>query len=180
MSNLELNKISAAVLLSTLITVSVGFVSNILYKPKLDLDQRGYQVDMTSTEPANKHASFIDKTTDTLDINKIMKNANAEAGAKIIKKCIACHSLNQGGVNKVGPNLWRVVNAKKGVKPGYAYSKAMIDSGGVWDHESLFYFLQKPSKFMPGTKMSFAGIKESQDIADIVAYLEENSRSASQ
>lgn len=168
MSGLELNKIAAAILLASLIAMVVGVVSNILYKPKLEVAQRGYQIEVAeSGELAGQPEE------EPLDIETLMANANAEAGAKTIKKCVACHSFDQGGANKVGPNLWKVVNAQKGHKADYPYSKAILAAGGAWDNESLFHFLKKPSKFIPGTKMSFAGIRKPEEIADVIAYLKE-------
>ncbi len=167
MSGLELNKIAAAVLLASLIAMVVGVVSNILYKPKLEIAQRGYQIEIA--EGGDPVAAGVPEPE--LNIEELM--ANADAGAKTIKKCVACHTLDQGGSSKVGPNLWKIVNAQKGQKPGFSYSKAMIAAGGSWDNESLFHFLKKPGKFMPGTKMSFAGIRKPEDIANIIAYLKE-------
>ena len=106
-----------------------------------------------------------------LDIAALMAKANAEAGARTIKKCIACHSFDKGGANKVGPNLWAIVDAPKGKKPGFAYSKALSVAGGVWNYDSLFAFLKKPSAYMPGTKMAFAGIRKPEEIADVIAYM---------
>lgn len=168
MSGLELNKIAAAILLASLIAMVVGVVSNILYKPKLEVAQRGYQIEVTEND-----ATAVETKEEPIDIEKLMANANAEAGAKIIKKCVACHSFEQGGGNKVGPNLWKIVNAKKAHKDDFPYSKSMLAAGGNWDNESLFHFLQKPSKFIPGTKMSFAGIRKPEEIADVIAYLKE-------
>lgn len=170
MSGLELNKIVAAILLSSLIAMIVGFVSNILYKPKLEIAQRGYQIEVAESADGDEAGAAAEQE---INIAELMAAANAEAGAKTIKKCVACHSFDQGGANKVGPNLWKVVNASKGHRDDFAYSKAMIAAGGTWDEESLFHFLQKPSKYMPGTKMSFAGIRKPEDVANVIAYLKE-------
>ena len=168
MSGLELNKIAAAVLLASLIAMIVGFVSNILYKPKLELAQRGYEIQVAI------HSDIQEQIEEKpLNIEELMANANAEAGEKTIKKCVSCHSFDQGGANKVGPNLWKVVNAKKGHKDGFAYSKALLASDGIWTEENLFHFLKKPSNYIPGTKMAFAGIRKPEDIANVIAYLKE-------
>ncbi len=173
MSSLELNKIAAAILLASLIAMLVGFVANILYKPKLEIVERGYKIEVADDASSGQGSSSAEPEK-PVNIAEIMANANAENGAKLIKKCITCHSLNQGGANKVGPNLWKIIGKKKGAHPGFTYSKAMLASGGNWDNESLFRFLKKPSKYMPGTKMSFAGIKKPEDIANVIAYLKEN------
>lgn len=170
MSGLELNKIAAAILLASLIAMVVGVVSNILYKPKLEVAQRGYQIEVAEGSRSDAPGGEVEAP---LNIEELMASANADAGAKIIKKCVSCHSLDQGGANKVGPNLWKIVNAQKGKKTGFPYSKAMLAAGGSWDNESLFHFLKKPSKYMPGTKMSFAGIRKTDDIVNVIAYLKE-------
>lgn len=170
MSSLELNKIAAAVLLSSLIAMVVGTVANILYKPKLKLEERGYEIEVSedsgsSGEPEEKQ----------LSIEELMAQANAENGKKIAKKCISCHSFDKGGDNKIGPNLWAIVDGPKAHRSDFAYSGALQSAGGHWDVESLYHFLHKPSKYLPGTKMSFAGLRKPEDLADIIAYLKSDS-----
>lgn len=169
MSGIELNKIAAAILLASLIAMIVGTVANVLYKPKLQLAQRGYQLEVVeSTTGAATQAEEV-----PIDIKALMAKANAESGALIVKKCVSCHSFDNGGANKVGPNLWKIAGGIKKHKKDFAYSKAFDSVTGVWDDESLFAFLHKPSKFIPGTKMSFAGLNKPEEIADVVAFLKE-------
>ena len=170
MSGIELNKIAAAILLASLIAMLVGVVANVLYKPKLEVAERGYHIEVAEVDSSDS-ANTAEEAP--LNIEELMASANAEAGARIIKKCVACHTFDQGGANKVGPNLWKIVNAQKGKKGRFAYSKAMLAAGGSWDQQSLFDFLKKPGKYMPGTKMSFAGIRKPDDIANVIAYLQE-------
>lgn len=167
-TKLEINKIVASILLAALIAMVVGVVSNILYKPKLDVAERGYKIEIAEEGSLGKTEEIKEAP---LDIPKLMAAANAENGANIIKKCAACHSFDNGGANKVGPNLWNIINSPKGKHPNFAYSKAMENAGGIWDEENLFAFLRKPSEYLPGTKMSFVGLKKPQDIADVLAYL---------
>ncbi len=174
MSGLELNKIAASILLSSLIALIVSFVANILYKPDLEIEKRGYKIEVSENDSSASDAGQQPK--EEVNIEEIMASANAEHGAKIIKKCVNCHSLEQGGSNKVGPNLWGIVGKKKGTVPGFNYSKALLAFGGIWDKNSLYHFLQKPSKYMPGTKMSFAGLKKPQDIANVIAFLKEKAK----
>ena len=96
---------------------------------------------------------------------------DAEVGAKVFKKCKACHSLEEGK-NKVGPHLAGIVGRDAGVVEGYKYSKAMREAEAfVWDEASIDTFLTKPKAFLKGTKMSFAGLKKEGQRADVIAYL---------
>lgn len=167
MSGLELNKIAASILLASLIAMIVGFIANILYKPKLEVATRGYQIEVV------EQATVGGAQEAPVDIAKLMATANAEEGAKVVKKCVSCHSLEKGGENKIGPNLWQVVDRVKGSHEGFSYSKAMASLGGTWDQESLYHFLNRPSKFVPGTKMSFVGLSKPEDIVNVIAYLKE-------
>lgn len=95
---------------------------------------------------------------------------NAAAGAKVFAQCKACHVTDKG-VNRVGPSLFGVVGRKAGTVPGYTYSAANKNSGVTWAPATLYTYLENPRKFMPGTKMAFAGIKNPQQRADVIAYL---------
>jgi len=96
--------------------------------------------------------------------------ADPVKGRKVFKKCVACHSL-QEGKNKVGPPLNNLLGRQAGSVDGYKYSKAMKNSGVVWDEESLDKFITKPRKFIPKTKMSFRGIKKKSLRDDLISFL---------
>lgn len=97
---------------------------------------------------------------------------DAAKGEKLFKaRAAQCHTASKGGNNGVGPNLYDIVNRKSGSVEGFAYSKANQDSGVIWTPEVLDVYLENPKKFMPGTKMSFAGLKKPQERADLIAYL---------
>ena len=96
---------------------------------------------------------------------------NPAAGAKVFNKCKACHTIKEGGKHKVGPNLHNIVGRAAGVAEGYRYSKAMAKSGITWDEVTLIAFLEKPRKYVKGTKMSFAGLKKLADRENVIAYL---------
>ena len=94
-------------------------------------------------------------------------------GEKLFKaRAAQCHTASKGAPNGVGPNLFGLVGRKSGTIEGFSYSKANLDSGVTWTPEVLDVYLENPKKFMPGTKMSFAGLKKAQERADIIAYLE--------
>ena len=96
---------------------------------------------------------------------------DAAAGEKVFALCRSCHVLDDG-VNRVGPSLYNIVGRKSGSVAGYAYSDANKASGVTWTTDVLFTYLKDPKGFMPGTKMAFPGIKDDQDRANLVAYLE--------
>jgi cytochrome c len=95
---------------------------------------------------------------------------NAEKGAKVFRKCKACHSL-EAGKKKIGPSLAGMFGRKAGMVDGFKYSKAMKESGIVWDEKSVSDYLANPKKFIPKNRMAFPGLKKEQDRADVIAYL---------
>jgi len=106
-------------------------------------------------------------------IVSIANAADPVKGKKVFKKCVACHSL-QEGKNKMGPPLNNLLGRKAGSMKGYKYSKAMKNSGVVWNEESLDKFLTKPRKFIPKTKMSFRGIKKKSLRDDLISFFKNN------
>jgi cytochrome c2 len=92
-------------------------------------------------------------------------------GKKIARKCVACHSFKKAGKNKIGPNLYGIMGRERGTTVGYNYSKALKKIGGKWGYADMDKFLLKPKNFLPGTKMSFKGIKKATDRAAIIMYI---------
>jgi len=170
MNDLEGNKIVACVLVAGLIAMLSGKVADALYHPDLAPEKRGYQVDVSSASLAAPGAQKAAEEV-VIDIAALLASAQIDIGKKISKKCVSCHSFDKGGKHGVGPGLWGVVGASKAAKGDYSYSKGLNAVGGSWDNASLFAFLKKPRKFAPGTKMSFAGFRKPEDIANLVAYL---------
>jgi len=110
-------------------------------------------------------------------IAALLAVADADAGAKVWKKCASCHSIDEGGANKVGPNLWDIVGRPVAGHDGYKYSGALTGLGGEWSYDRLDGFLTKPKDFAAGTKMSFAGLKSAEDRANLIAFLRGQSAS---
>ncbi len=108
------------------------------------------------------------------EIGPLLASASADDGASIFNKCKACHTIEQGGPNKVGPNLANVVGAAKAHLDDFAYSDALQGLDGEWTYEDLNAFLTNPRDFAPGTKMTFAGLRKAADRAAVIAYLREH------
>ncbi len=163
---MELNKVAASILLSGLMIMIVSNVVDMLYSPEEYKIEHQTIVAAGDSEPQQK----IEQVA--LDIRVLMQNASFEKGKLAAKKCVACHSFEKDGLNKVGPNLWNVVGNKKAHLGNlFNYSKAMLEKGGRWGYEELFVFLKNPKAYIKGTRMAFAGISNPQEIADLVSYL---------
>jgi cytochrome c len=104
-------------------------------------------------------------------IATLLASADAAAGSEVFKKCASCHTVNQGGAAGIGPNLWGVLGKPHGHQAGFAYSDALKGIAGNWDFEAMNKWLTSPRKYAPGTKMSFAGLSNPQERANVIAYL---------
>jgi len=105
------------------------------------------------------------------DLQTLLAAADPEKGKVLFLQCRACHSLEAGGANKVGPNLHGFLGRKAGLAPGFSYSEAVTQSGIVWSAEALDHWLERPSEFLPGNRMVFVGIRKPEDRANLIAYL---------
>ena len=172
MDSFELNKIIAAILMVALIVIGIGKLSEIIFNGEKP-ETRGYRVDMEQvvTAVASTGTAEIKK----IDIVALMAMGDIESGQKIFKKCAAGHSINKGGKNNIGPALYNVVGRKVGQLSDYKYSKALASYEKKWTFEELNGFLIKPSKWIKGTKMAYAGLRKEKDRASVIKYLNQNS-----
>ena len=164
--NLESNKIFAAILLAALVAMISGFVAKKVVHPH-DLDEDAVMIEGAPIEMAGGSAApaMPDPILD------LIATADVAKGQKISKACAACHSFDQGGPNKVGPNLYGVVNAQIAAHDGFSYSDALTSKGENWSYDNLNEFLWKPKLFAPGTKMNYLGLKKPDDRAAVIAWL---------
>ena len=106
-----------------------------------------------------------------------LASADPAAGEQVFKKCTACHNADQGGANALGPNLWDVLGEPVGKGKGFPFSSALSGVGGTWNWDNMSEWLKSPKKFAPGTKMTFAGLSNPQDRANVIAFLNTHSDS---
>jgi cytochrome c len=174
MDSFELNKIIAAILMVGLLVIGLGKVADGIFHVKKP-QSPGYQVEVESQliSGTSQTVEIIEK----IDINAVMALGDITSGEKIFKKCAACHSINKGGKNKIGPALYNVVGRAVGGVDDYKYSKALASYGKEWTFEELNGFLIKPSSYLKGTKMSYAGLRKEKDRASVIKYLNQNSDS---
>jgi cytochrome c len=168
MDGFELNKILGALLGVCTFAMALGLITEAVFYES-DPEQPGYLIEVAE-DPAG--AAPVEE--EVVPIAVLMASADAAAGESAARKCAACHSFEQGGANKVGPNLWNVVMGPMAHLDSFAYSSAMSErsaAGGIWDYEALNGYLENPRGWMPGTIMSFAGVRREGERADIIAYL---------
>ena len=161
MDKMTINMIAGAVLSSLLVIFGTSTFVDILYP-------RGGSPE-APVEHAAAPAAAGAAASQPLPV--LLASAKVDAGAVQAKKCTSCHTFEQGGANKVGPNLYGIVGRAVASHEGFAYSEQLKAYGGNWDYERLSCFLHDPKACVAGTKMAFAGMKKDTDRADVIAYL---------
>ncbi|MEM7774782.1 MAG: cytochrome c family protein [Pseudomonadota bacterium] len=173
MDSMEFNKIAGAVLSALLIIFGGSTLIHELnashgkHKPAYQL----VSADASAEGSESATATEAEAGFSYEEVASLLATASADAGKAKFRQCSACHTVNEGGANRVGPNLWNVVDRDKGSIDGFRYSSAMAEKEGNWSYENLALFLHDPKGWMPGTKMVFRGIAKPQDVANMLAYL---------
>ena len=174
MDSFELNKIIAAVLMVALLVIGLNKIADGVFHVKKP-EKPGYKVVAEAQSTAN--TSSKTEAVEKIDIIAVMSQGDLAHGQKVFKKCAACHSIVKGGGNKIGPALYGVVGRLVGDVSDYKYSKALVGYGKNWNFEELNGFLTKPSSYIKGTKMAYAGLRKEKDRASVIKYLNQNSDS---
>ena len=168
MNSFEINKIITAILFTVLLIYGIGKISDIVFDVK-EQDVVAYKVE------APEGSAVQASSESSIDISAFLAAGDVKHGEKVFKKCAACHSVAQGGGNKIGPKLWNVMFRPVASVTDYKYSKALLDYKKEWSWEEMNGFLIKPSKWIKGNKMGFAGLKDEKDRASVILYLNESS-----
>ena len=175
MDSFELNKIIAAVLMTTLIVIGINKLGDSIFhveKPK----QSAYKVEGVELASSIGTTSEV-KEMVQLNIKEILALGDTTHGEKVFKKCSACHIIAKGGKNLIGPALYGIVGKASAATESYSYSKALKAHGKSWGFEELNAYLLKPQSYIKGTKMSFAGLRKDKDRASVILYLNSQSDS---
>ncbi|MDO9458826.1 MAG: cytochrome c family protein [Alphaproteobacteria bacterium] len=176
MDSFTINKIIGAVLGTFLLLFAVNIVSEELFPGPESHGSEHADAEAGGDSTASSEAEAPE--AEEISLAAALAAGNAEDGAKVFKKCAACHSVDAAAGNKIGPNLHGVVGRKVASVDGFSYSSAVVEFGGEWTDERLSLYLANPKQAIPGNKMAFAGLKKPTDRADVILYLRESSPGA--
>ncbi len=176
MDSFEINKIVASILLIALLFIGIGKISDLVFHVDTP-ETAGYKVEIPESGSATQTSETKTKTVEDVDIASLLALGNVEHGEKVFKKCAACHVIEKGGANKIGPALYGVLGRKVAAIDDYKYSQALVDHGKEWTFEEMNGYLKKPQSWIKGTKMSFAGLRKEKDRASVILFLNKYSDS---
>ena len=167
MSDLTFNKVAGAVLATGLAIVGLREISSGVFAPQ-PVEKPGYAIEVAEDAGAAGGGAEA-----PIDWGTVLPTADVKAGEAVFAKCKSCHTIEAGGANGTGPNLHGILGKKSGQHAGFAYSPVMVEHGthGVWTFQETSEFLKAPQKHLPGTKMTFVGLKKAEDRINLLAYL---------
>ena len=176
----ELNKIFCAILSAILVYLLASFLSELLYNlDKKKTTKLSYNIEYEEDKNEDLDKVNVDselKIVTELELNQLLETADLDKGKTFVNKnCASCHDLNMPIKNKIGPSLANILDRKIGILSDYKYSKTLLNIDKKWNIVNLYYFLEKPKEWAPGTKMSYRGISDSQKLINTIKYLRENS-----
>jgi cytochrome c len=167
MNSFELNKILGAILGTCLITLALNIGAGAIFAPEKPA-KPGYAIAVQQHGSGEK-ASAAKEPEQPIEV--LLANASVEKGQATAKQCQACHTFEKGGPNRVGPNLWGIVDRPRASEAGFNYSAAMKAKGGKWTFDELSKFLTSPRGYIQGTNMTFAGLARDSQRAEVIGYL---------
>jgi cytochrome c len=173
MNSFEINKILGAVLGTCLFLLAVHIASGAIFNPPVPA-KPGYEVAVKEEKPGEQGAA---PKAPAVPFDTLLASASAEHGAQVAKQCQICHNFQEGQGPKVGPDLYGVLGRPVASVPGFNYSAALKAKGGTWTFDALDKWLLDPRADVPGTAMTFAGISNDKQRADVIAYLDTLSKS---
>ncbi|MCO4092377.1 MAG: cytochrome c family protein [Sphingorhabdus sp.] len=156
------NTIAGWVLAGGIVALGLSIVTGMYFHPETP-EKEGFAVVAEAAGEAGGAA--------VVPIATLLATADIAKGEAVFKKCAACHTIAQGGANGIGPNLWAAMGKAHGHVAGFAYSDALKSVPGNWDWEGMDKWLANPKKYAPGTKMTFAGLGNPEERANLILYM---------
>ena len=175
MDSFEWNKIAGGLLGTVMFVVILKIAAGAIFEVTPPA-KPGYVVEGV-TETASTGGTTAPVEEALPDWGTVLAKADLGAGKTVSTRCEQCHDLSKGGPDKIGPNLWGIVGRARASRASFSYSSAMMSSHEVWDFDKLFRYLKSPQAVVPGTKMSFAGLRSADDRVNLIAYLRTQSDS---
>lgn len=167
MNSHDFNKGAMGVLMFVLLAIGASNLTEVIFHQDA-LEANAYPIDTASVASASVADVAVEAGP---TIAELMQTASMDKGASVFKKCAACHTTENGGAAKIGPNLWGIVGKDVATREGFGYSDAMLGQEGNWDYELLNRYLTKPKDAIPRNKMVFVGLKKGSDRASVIMYL---------
>lgn len=177
MGSLFFNKLAAALLAVALVILGLTTLGDSLFHAEQP-EQFGYPVDLAALEGASGPAE--EEVEGPVDFGVLLASADISAGERVARRCASCHSFDSGMADGTGPHLWGVLGRAVAAVDGFNYSGAMEEYGettDAWRYENMYNFLESPRRYMPGTAMSFAGLRDQEDRINLIAYMHEQGSS---
>jgi cytochrome c len=167
---MDFNKAAAGILTAGVVFVSTLILSEGVFSPD-KLEKQAYVIDTGIVQTADATGDSKPKYLMGAEFAALVDKADSAKGEAIFKKCVSCHSNNNGGANKVGPNLWGVFEKKIASAEGFKYSAALSGLTGNWSLDALNGWLYNPRDYAKGNRMGFVGLKDDTERANMIAYL---------
>lgn len=169
MGDLFFNKLAGAIIAIGLVIMGLMELSNRLFDVETP-ESLAIPVDLAAAAPVVEE----EEEEGPVDFGVLLANANVSAGERVARRCASCHTFEEGGGNGTGPYMWDVMGRAVAAVDGFGYSSAMVDyaeGGRVWGFQNMYDYLENPRRYVEGTAMSFAGLRNQEDRINILAYM---------
>ncbi|MCR9256575.1 MAG: cytochrome c family protein [Alphaproteobacteria bacterium] len=170
--SLEGNKIAAAIILAGLVGMGSGLISRVAIHSNVP-ETPAYAIEVP--ESGATQVAAAEEPAGPEPISALLASADVAAGEKAFRACASCHSWEEGGAHKVGPNLWDIVGHEKSAMDGFTRYSGALAADDAWTYENLNAFLYDPKAYAPGTTMGYRGMKKTSDRANLIAWLRTHS-----